>query len=59
MKHPKKLVKDMIGHDLSIDDTHKATEGGECNSCGTCGKRMKPEYFKEYTNVCNKCYNKR
>ena len=34
MKHPKKLVKDMIGHDFSIDDTHKATEGGECNSCG-------------------------
>jgi len=34
MKTPKNLVKDMIGHNLSLDDNHKAIEGKHCSSCG-------------------------
>jgi len=40
MKDFKKIVKDIIGKDLSIDDNHKAIEGNN-ESCTQCGKQLK------------------
>ena len=51
MKCPKKLVRDMMGKSYSIDDNHKAIEGGECKNCGI-------ELTEGTGNVCTTCHKK-